>query len=177
MAIGKPLYTAAQIQHRVFQLAEQISCDYHGKEIVAIGILKGSFMFFADLVRAIQVPVAVDFLVSSSYVKTTSAAEVKIHSDIRADISGKDVILVDDIIDTGSSLTYLRARLMAMNPASLKICVLLDKKVRRGFEVPVDYLGFEIEDHFVVGYGLDYDNQYRNLPCISIFHEDVENEA
>jgi hypoxanthine phosphoribosyltransferase len=173
MIIGTPLYTVEQIQNKVSQLAEQISRDYHGKEIVAISILKGSFIFFADLIRSIQSPVTVDFISSSSYLKTSSTGEVKIHCDIRENIEGKHVLLVDDIIDTGISLNYLRERFLNMNPASLKICILLDKKQRRVVDVPVDYIGFEIPDHFVVGYGLDYDDKYRNLPYIAIFKKEA----
>ena len=173
MITGKPLLTSEQIHKKVAELADRISQDYHAKEIIAVGILKGSFMFFADLVRAIKVPVTVDFMVVSSYLKDTSTGEVKIHCDMKEELSGKHILLIDDIIDTGISLNYIRERIISRMPASLKICILLDKKDRRIVDVPVDYRGFEVPDEFVVGYGLDYDNKYRNLPHIAIFKGEV----
>jgi len=169
MITGKPLLTTEQIQSKVIELAHRISNDYKGKELVMIGLLRGSFIFFADLVRHIKVPVVIDFLTASSYLQTTTTGEVKIHCDIREDIENRDVIVVDDIIDTGISLNLVRERLLMRSPASLKICVLLDKEDRRVVDVPVDYVGYKIPDEFVVGYGLDYENHYRNLPHIAIF--------
>ncbi|MBN2654509.1 MAG: hypoxanthine phosphoribosyltransferase [Nitrospirae bacterium] len=169
MIIGTPYLTTEQIHKRISELADSISRDYIGKEIVAIGILKGAFMFYADLIRMIQVPVTVDFMVASSYLKNASTGEVKLHADIREDIAGKDVLLIEDIIDTGISLNYIRDRLLSFMPSSLKIAVLLDKKERREVDVPIDYKGFEIPNKFVVGYGLDYENKYRNLPYLAIF--------
>lgn len=173
MIIGKPFLTTERISERVIELADKISNDYTGKEILAIGILKGSFMFFADLIRALKIPVTLDFIVASSYLKSTSTGEVKIHYDVREDITGKHVLLIDDIIDTGISLNHIRERILARGPESLKICVLLDKKERRLVNVPIDYVGFEIPNQFVVGYGLDYDNKYRNLPYIAIFKKET----
>jgi hypoxanthine phosphoribosyltransferase len=173
MIIGKPLLTAEQIHEKVAELADKISRDYQGKEIVAVGILKGSFMFFADIIRALRIPVTVDFIVASSYLKTTSTGEVKIHCDIKEDIAGKHVLLIDDIIDTGISLNYIKERIMSLGPESLKICILLDKKERRIVDVPVDYIGFEVPNEFLVGYGLDFDNNYRNLPYIAIFKKET----
>lgn len=172
MIVGKPFLTTEQIHEKVTELADRISRDYIGKEILAVGILKGSFMFFADIVRALKIPVTLDFIVASSYLKGTSTGEVKIHYDIKEDIAGKHVLLIDDIIDTGISLNYIRERILSKCPASLKICILLDKKERRSIDVPVDYTGFEIPNQFVVGYGLDYDNKYRNLPYIAIFKKE-----
>ncbi len=169
MVTGKPFLTSEQIYEKTIELAERITRDYAGKEIVAVGILKGAFVFFADIVRAIKVPLTIDFIVSSSYLKSTSTGEVKIHCDLRDDIANKDVLLIDDIIDTGISLNYIRERILSLGPASLKICVLLDKKERRVVDVPVDYTGFEVPNKFLVGYGLDYDNKYRNLPYIATF--------
>ncbi len=169
MIIGKPLFTTEQIQARVKELANRISEDYSGKDILVIGILKGAFMFFSDLVRAIKVPLTLDFIIASSYVKTETSGEVKIHCDIREDISDKDVLIVDDIIDSGITLNYIRERMLLKSPKSLKICVFLDKKERRKVDVPIDYVGYEIPNEYVVGYGLDYENQFRNLPYISIF--------
>jgi hypoxanthine phosphoribosyltransferase len=169
MIIGKPLYTTEQIQSKVTELADRISRDYLGKEIVAIGILKGSFMFFSDLVRAIQQPVTIDFIVASSYIRTTSTGEVKVHYDVKEDLEGKNVLIVDDIIDTGISLNFLLERILTKNPESVRVCTFLDKKERRTVDVHLDYVGFEIPNVFVVGYGLDYEDRFRNLPYIAIF--------
>ena len=171
MVIGKPFLTVEQIQGKVKELANIISRDYEGKELLVVGILKGAFMFFSDLVRNIRVPMHVDFLISSSYVKTQSNGKVKLHADIRNTVEGRHVLLVEDIVDTGLSLNYLRDMLLARKPASLKICTLLNKKSRRQVDVPIDYTGFEIPDQFVVGYGLDFEDRYRNLPYISVFKE------
>lgn len=173
MILGKPLFTTEMIAERVASLAEKISADYAGRDVLAIGILKGSFMFFADIVRAIKVPLTIDFIIASSYMKTTSTGEVKVYYDPKEDIAGRDVLLIDDIIDTGISLNYVRDRILSMRPASLKLCVFLDKKDRRIVDVPIDYVGFEIPNEFVVGYGLDFENQYRNLPYISIFRKRI----
>ncbi len=169
MIIGKPLFTTRQIQAKVKELADRISEDYSGKDLLVVGILKGAFMFFSDIVRAIKVPLTLDFIVASSYVKTETSGEVKIYYDIREDISDKDVLLIDDIIDSGITLNQIRERILSRCPGSLKICIFLDKKGRRMIDVPVDYVGFEIPNEYVVGYGLDYDGKFRNLPYISIF--------
>lgn len=169
MVVGKPLFTPEQIQARVKELADRISEDYSGKDLLVIGILKGAFMFFSDLVRAIKVPLTLDFIIASSYVKTETSGEVKIHCDIREDISDKDLLIVDDIIDSGITLNCIRERILFKSPKSLKICIFLDKKERRKVDVPIDYVGYEIPNEYVVGYGLDYENQFRNLPYISIF--------
>lgn len=169
MIVGKPLFTTRQIQTKVKELAHRISKDYSGKELLAVGILKGAFMFFSDIVRSIEVPLTLDFIIASSYLKTNTTGEVKIYYDIRGDISDKHVLLIEDIVDTGITLNQIRERVLARCPKSLKICAFLDKKERRIVEVPLDYIGFEIPDKFVVGYGLDYDNKFRNLPYISIF--------
>lgn len=171
MIIGKPLLTTRQIQVKVKELAQNISKDYVGKEILAVGILKGSFMFFSDIVREIEVPLTLDFIVASSYVKSETSGEVKIHYDIREDISDKHVLLIDDIVDTGITLNQIRERILTRFPLSLKICTFLDKKERREVDIPLDYVGYVIPNQFVVGYGLDYDNKYRNLPYISIFRK------
>ncbi len=171
MIIGKPLFTTRQIQVKVKELAQNISKDYFGKEILAVGILKGSFMFFSDIVREIEVPLTLDFILASSYMKSETSGEVKIHYDIREDISDKHVLLIDDIVDTGITLNQIRERILARFPLSLKICTFLDKKERREVDIPLDYVGYVIPNQFVVGYGLDYDNKYRNLPYISIFRK------
>ena len=171
MIVGKPLFTSQQIQIKVKDLADRISRDYSGKDLLAVGIMKGAFMFFSDLVRAIQVPLTLDFIVASSYVKTETSGEVKIHYDIREDVSDRDILLIDDIIDSGITLNYVRERVLGKSPKSLKLCVFLDKKERRIVDIPIDYLGFEIPNEYVVGYGLDYDSQFRNLPYISVFRK------
>jgi hypoxanthine phosphoribosyltransferase len=171
MIIGKPFLTTRQIQAKVKELAEQISKDYAGKKILTVGILKGSFMFFSDIVRSIEVPLTLDFIIASSYVKSETSGEVKIHYDIREDISDKHVLLIDDIVDTGITLNQIRERVLARGPLSLKICTFLDKKERREVDIPLEYVGYVIPNHYVVGYGLDYDNKYRNLPYISIFRK------
>ncbi len=171
MVVGKPFLTVEQIQNKNRELAEKISADYKGKDLLAVGILKGAFIFFSDLVRLIQVPLTIDFIVASSYLKSETSGEIKLHYDIREKIADKDVLLIEDIIDTGISMNYIRERILNKEPRSLKICTFLDKKERREVDVPLDYVGFEIPNEFVVGYGLDYDNQYRNLPYVSTFRK------
>jgi hypoxanthine phosphoribosyltransferase len=173
MIIGTPFLTTEQINDKITRLAEQISTDYIGKELLAIGILKGAFMFFADLIRALKLPVTVDFIIATSYMKTASSGEVKIHYDVREEVANRHILLVEDIIDTGISLNYVRERLLNRGPASLRTCVFLDKKERRIVDVPVEYTGFSIPNKFVVGYGLDYENSYRNLPYIAIFKKEA----
>jgi hypoxanthine phosphoribosyltransferase len=169
MITGKPLFNSQEIQAKVKELAERITKDYSGKELLAVGILKGAYMFFSDLVRAIEVPLTLDFIIASSYIKTETSGEVKMYYDIRENIPDKHVLLIDDIVDTGITLNYIRERVLARCPQSVKVCAFLDKKEKREVEIPLDYVGFEIPNEFVVGYGLDYDNKFRNLPYISIF--------
>jgi hypoxanthine phosphoribosyltransferase len=173
MITGRPLFTTEQIHEKVTELAGAISSDYEGKEILAIGILKGALIFYADIIRALKIPVTVDFIIASSYFKTTSAGNISIHYEPRETVKGKNVLLIDDIIDTGVSLNHIREKILSKGPASMKICVLLNKKERRITEVPVDYLGFNIPNQFVVGYGLDYENRYRNLPYIAAFKKET----
>jgi len=169
MIVGKPLLTTREIQTKAKELALRISGDYAGKDLLAVGILKGACMFFSDLVRCIEVPLTIDFIIASSYVKTENSGEVKIYYDVRGDISDKHVLLIEDIVDTGITLNQIRERILMRSPKSLKICTFLDKRERRVVDVPLDYIGFEIPNLFVVGYGLDYDNMFRNLPYISVF--------
>lgn len=162
------LITKENIKKRVRELGEKISIDYKGKEIVAIGILKGGWVFMADLVREIEIPVMCDFIGVSSYGDgAVSSERVKLISDIRIPINGKDVLLIDDIIDTGFSINFVKGYIESKNPAGIKVCVLLDKPSRRKEDIHVDYTGFTIPDRFVVGYGLDYAEKYRNLPYIA----------
>jgi hypoxanthine phosphoribosyltransferase len=174
MFIGTPLITEEQIQIKVRELALKISKDYEEKDLLVLGILKGSFMFLSDLIRHIKSPLKVDFIIASSYIKDTSSGEVKIHYFPKEDLKGKDILLVDDIIDTGISLHFIKEKILEKEPASLKICVLLDKKERRIVEVPVDYVGFSVPDKFLVGYGLDYQEMFRNIPYITIFKKEVK---
>lgn len=173
MVVGKPLYTVDQIQHRVKELADAISADYEGKSILAVGLLRGAFMFYSDLVRAIKVPVTVDFIIAGSYIKGDTTGQVKVYYDIREDISGRDVLLIEDIVDTGITLNHIREDILDRRPNSLRICSFLNKKDRRLVEVPIDYVGFDVPNEFLVGYGLDYDNMYRNLPYIAVFRKSI----
>ena len=162
------------LQHRIAELGAQISQDYQGKTIVLVGILKGAVMFLADLARHITVPSQLDFMAVSSYGQSSySSGVVRIIKDLDHSIEGKDVLIVEDIIDTGLTLAYLREVLLARRPRSLRVCCLLDKPSRRKVEVPVDYRGFEIPDEFVVGYGLDYREMYRNLGDIYVLSPHV----
>jgi len=168
------LFTEEQIQQRVKELAAQISRDYMGKELLVIGILKGSVFFLSDLVRNMTIPVSIDFMAISSYgASSKSSGVVRILKDLEQGIEGRHVLIVEDIIDTGLTLSYLLDNLSTRRPASLKVCTLLDKPARRVANIEVDYNGFIIEDHFVVGYGLDYNEQYRNHPCIMILSPKV----
>lgn len=160
------LINKAKLEKRIEELAKQIEKDYDGKEIVFIGILKGSVMFMSELAKNVKNNVVLDFMEASSYEGTESTGNVKINKDIKNSIEGKDVIIVEDIIDTGRTLTYVLEYLKQKNPNSIKIATMLSKPSRRVMELNVDYIGFSIEDKFVVGYGLDYNEKYRNLPYI-----------
>lgn len=163
-----------QIRTRVEELGAQISRDYAGKTPLFVGILKGCFMFMADIMRACDIDCAVDFMVVSSYGSGTSTTgAVKIVKDLSEDIESRDVIIVEDILDSGVTLSYLTKYLSGRNPASIRIVTLLDKPERRTAEVHADYIGFTIPDAFVVGYGLDYDQRYRNLPVIGVLKPEV----
>jgi hypoxanthine phosphoribosyltransferase len=170
--LAKVLFTAGEIQARVRALGEAVTADYTGRSPVLISVLKGAAMFHADLLRAIDLPASVDFMSISSYGEASSGV-VRIMKDLDEDIVGRDVILVEDIVDTGLTATYLLTALSAREPESLEICALLDKSVRRITPVPVRYRGFDCPDVFVLGYGLDYEEVYRNLPYI-IAVEDME---
>jgi len=162
------LLPAEKIAARVRELGEQISRDYQGKEIHLVCVLKGAYTFLADLSRSIEVPLTVDFLAVSSYEKgTNTSGEVRLTKDLDASLEGKDVLVVEDIADTGLTLRYLYNNLQARGPRSVKVVALLSKPSRRIVPVPVDYVGFEIPDRFVVGYGLDFDQHYRHLPYIA----------
>ena len=167
--IQEILFDEQTIARKVQELAERISRDYAGKELLLVSILKGAFIFTGDLVRSLTIPVAVDFLCASSYgMSTESSRTINIKKDLDSDIRGKHVLLVDTIIDTGETLNCIMNIFAERKPASLQAVALLDKKSRRTVDVPVKYLGFEIPDKFVVGYGLDCSQQYRNLKYIAV---------
>ena len=162
-----PLLSQKQIASTVQSLANQISKDYNGKELVLVCILKGAFMFLSDLIRHLEIPVKIDFVRLASYgsgMKTSGTIEIT--KDLELPIQGKDVLIIEDIIDSGHTLKFLKDRIILSNPHSVKICALLDKKARREVAMEADYLGFDVEDVFVVGYGIDYNENYRNLPEI-----------
>ena len=161
------LLSCEAIAARVNELAIQISRDYAGKDLVLVGVLKGALVFLADLMRALEIPVQVEFVRLASYGKgTTSAGQVRVVLDVEASITGRHVLIVEDILDTGLTLGVLLERLRAHEPASLKLCVLLSKRIRRAYEITPDYKGFDVPDGFVVGYGIDYGERYRHLPAI-----------
>ena len=164
-----------KVEERIQQMAEEISRDYAGKTVHLIGILKGSVFFVCELAKRLTVPVTMDFMSVSSYGSgTKSTGVVKLIKDLDDPIMDKDVLVVEDIIDSGNTLSYLLKNLSDRKPASIKLCTLLDKPERREKEVYVDYQGFQIPDEFVIGYGLDYDQRYRNLPYIGMMHLEEE---
>ena len=168
------MYSAEEIKSKVKELAKQIEKDYAGEELLVVGILKGASVFCADLIREIDLDVRMDFMVVSSYGSSTeSSGTVKIIKDLDVDIENKNVLIVEDIIDSGLTLSSLVAALKTRRPKSLKLCTLLDKPERRVKDVKVDYVGFNIPDEFVVGYGLDYDEKYRNLPYVGVLKPEV----
>jgi hypoxanthine phosphoribosyltransferase len=173
MATNKVLISEAQIKARIASLAAEIERDYpKGDEIHLVAVLKGGFMFMADLVRAMSDRVSMDFMAVSSYGKgTTSSGQVRVLKDLDSNLEGRHIIVVEDIVDTGLTLHYLQDLLKARAPKSMKTACLLSKPSRRQVDVQVDYIGFTIEDHFVVGYGLDYAEKYRNLPYIAILEQ------
>ena len=171
--ISAVLFDEYKIQARVREIGDEISREYQGKNPVFIGILKGGFVFMSDLIRATSIPINLDFMAVSSYGSgTVSSGIVKIRKDIDIDIKDRDVIIVEDIVDSGLSLAYIKDYLLQHKPASVKTCVLLDKPEAHKIEVYFDYVGFNIGNEFVVGYGLDFNERYRNLPYIGILKEE-----
>jgi len=167
--IGKVLISEDDIRQRVAELGAQISRDYKDRQPILVNILKGGIIFLSDLVRQLTVLHEIDFMSVSSYEsQTESTGVVRILADLNINIEGKDVIIVEDIVDSGLTLDYIRHILLARRPKSMTICTLLDKKIKRKIEVPLDYVGFEIPDEFVIGYGLDYMQKYRNLPYVAV---------
>lgn len=161
------LYSKEEIARKVTDLANQISKDYDGKKVILICILKGAFIFLADLIRNLRIPLKIDFVRLASYgSQTRSLGDINITKDIELSIEGKDVVVVEDIVDTGLTTSYLIERLKAKKPNSLRLCVLIEKRERREVNIEADYVGFRLEEGFIVGYGLDFDERYRHLPEI-----------
>lgn len=171
------MITQEEMRKRIQELGLRIAQDYQDKDLLMIGVLKGAFVFFADLARAIPLPLRVDFLVVSSYAgKKKSSGSVKIISDLSQEVTGQDLLVVEDIVDSGLTLAFLKKKLSARKPNSIRFCTLLDKPQRRKTEAIIDYVGFTIPNRYVVGYGLDHENKYRNLPYIAVL-DSIQDEA
>lgn len=172
--IKEVLFTAEKLAQRVSELGQQITSDYEGKELLVIGVLKGANVFLSDLIRHIEIPIEIDFIAAASYGNSTeSSGVVRLLKDLDYPIENRHVLLIEDLIDTGLTLHYLAENLKARLPASFKICTLLDKPERRKVAMEVDYKGFDIPDEFIVGYGIDYSQKYRNLPYIATLKPEV----
>lgn len=172
---GRPIVTQEEMRARIRELGKQITADYTGKDFVLVGVLKGAYAFYADLARAIRIPMRVDFLMAMSEGgRTKTAGKVKIVTELTEDIKGKDVLLVEDIVDSGLTAQHLVKTLVKKKPRSIKICTLLSKPDRRTSNVVIDYVGFKIPNKYVVGYGLDYQQKYRNLPYLAVL--DIEGD-
>lgn len=175
--IARVLISSEQLQAKAAEMGQAISEDYQGKDLLLVCVLRGAFMFLADLMRCITIPHEVDFMATASYGRSTeSSGIVRILKDLNTSIEGHDVLVVEDIVDSGLTLQYLLRLLRDRNPASLRVCCLLDKKERRKVEVPLDYVGFTVPNEFVVGYGLDYDGLYRNLPFVGVLKPELFEE-
>jgi hypoxanthine phosphoribosyltransferase len=169
---GRPIVTQEQMRSRIRELGRQISADYTGKDLVLVGVLKGAYAFFADLARAIRIPVRVDFIIVTSYgSRSKTSGKVKLVTELTEDIKDKDVLLIEDIVDSGLTVQYLTRALAKQKPKSIKVCTLLSKPERRVVNVPLQYIGFRIPNQYVVGYGLDYQQQYRNLPYLAVLDQ------
>jgi hypoxanthine phosphoribosyltransferase len=173
-AVGEILIESDVLQNRIAELGAEVSREYEGRDLLLVGVLKGAVFFMADLMRELTVPCEIDFMAISSYgAGTDSSGVVRILKDLDANIAGRDVLVVEDIIDSGLTLSYLMRSLRARKPASLEICALLTKPTRREIDVPVKFVGFEIPNRFVIGYGLDFAERYRNLPYVAVLHPDL----
>lgn len=169
---GRPIVTQEQMRSRIRELGRQISADYAGKDLVLVGVLKGAYAFFADLARAIRIPVQVDFIIVTSYgTQAKTSGKVKLVTELTEKIKNRDVLLVEDIVDSGLTVQYLIKALAKQKPSSIKVCTLLSKPERRVVDVPLQYIGFRIPNQYVVGYGLDYQQQYRNLPYLAVLDQ------
>jgi len=174
---GRPIVTQEEVRARIKELGRQITADYTDKDLILVGILKGAYAFYADLARAIRIPLRVDFLVVTSYQsKGRTSGKVKMMSDLTEDIAGRDVLLVEDIVDSGLTVKYLTGALSKQKPKSIRVCTLLSKPQRRKVNVQIHYVGFEIPNKYVVGYGLDYQQKYRNLPYLAVL-DTVDDEG
>jgi hypoxanthine phosphoribosyltransferase len=174
---GRPIVTQEEMRNRIRELGRQIMADYAEKDLLLVGILKGAFAFYADLARAIRIPLRVDFLVVTSYgFRSKTSGKVKMVTDLTEDIAGRDVLLVEDIVDSGLTVQYLIKTLAKRKPKSIRVCTLLSKPARRKVDVAIDYVGFEIQNQYVVGYGLDYQQKYRNLPYLAVL-DTVDDEG
>ena len=172
--VSRILISSEQLQAKAAEMGQAISEDYRNKDLLLVCVLRGAFMFLADLIRHITIPHEVDFMATASYGRSTeSSGIVRILKDLNTSIEGRDVLVVEDIVDSGLTLQYLLRLLRDRNPASLRVCCLLDKRTRRQVEVPLDYLGFNVPNEFVVGYGLDYGELYRNLPFVGILRPEL----
>jgi hypoxanthine phosphoribosyltransferase len=172
-AVAEVLIEEEALRTRIAELGEEISADYAGRDLLLVGVLKGAVFFMADLMRTLTVPCEVDFMAISSYgAASDSSGVVRILKDLDIPLAGRDVLVVEDIIDSGLTLSYLMRNLSARDPASLEVCALMTKPERREIEVEVRYVGFEIPNRFVIGYGLDYAERYRNLPYVAVLNED-----
>ena len=166
---GRPIVTQEQMRSRIRELGKQISADYVGKDLVLVGVLKGAYAFFADLARAIRIPVRVDFIIVTSYgTQAKTSGKVKLVTELTENIKERDVLLVEDIVDSGLTVQYLTKALAKQKPRSIKVCTLLSKPERRVVDVQLQYIGFRIPNQYVVGYGLDYQQKYRNLPYLAV---------
>ncbi|BCA53668.1 Hypoxanthine-guanine phosphoribosyltransferase [Nitrospira sp. KM1] len=166
---GRPIVTQEEMRARIKELGKQITADYAGKDLVLVGVLKGAYAFYADLARAIRIPMRVDFLIVASYgSRAKTSGKVKVITELTEDVRGKEVLLVEDIVDSGLTVQYLMKTLAKQKPRSIKVCTLLSKPDRRTIDVPLEYVGFKIPDQYVVGYGLDYQQKYRNLPYLAV---------
>ena len=168
--VERVLITEGQIEKRIKILAREIERDFRGREMVVVSLLNGTVMFLADLMRHLNLPLRLDFMGVSSYASGTESGELVFTKELRLDVRGRDVLLIDDILDTGKTLRYVLPKLRALKPRRIKVCVLLDKPSRRVENIHADYAGFEIPDYFVVGYGLDFAERYRNLPFVGVLH-------
>jgi hypoxanthine phosphoribosyltransferase len=172
--VAEVLIDEETLRNRIVELGAEISADYAGRDLLLVGVLKGAVFFMADLMRELTVPCEIDFMAISSYgAATDSSGVVRIRKDLDINVSGRDVLVVEDIIDSGLTLSYLMRNLRARKPASLEIAALLTKPERREIDVPVRYVGFEIPNRFVIGYGLDFAERYRNLPYVAVLHPDL----
>jgi hypoxanthine phosphoribosyltransferase len=175
---GRPIITQDEMQKRIRELGNQITIDYADKNLLMVGVLKGAFAFYADLARAVRLLLRVDFIVVTTRPaqKRSVAGKIKVLSDLSEEVAGRDVLLVEDIVDSGMTVSFLKKTILARKPRSLKVCTLLDKPERRKVRVRIDYVGFTIPNKYVVGYGLDYQNRYRNLPYIAVMDKVSEAE-